>query len=92
MAAESFFGPVNILVNNAGILGAMAKTAEITEADYLKVCAINQHSVFYGMRAVLPAMLRAGGAQLRREHPLADTPRWRAERLRALHGDLKVTW
>lgn len=54
--AEDFFGPVNILVNNAGILGAMAKTAEMTEADYLQVCAVNQHSVYLGMHAVIPSM------------------------------------
>ena len=58
--AENSFGPVTILVNNAGILGAMARTAELTEADYLQVIAVNQHSVFLGMRAVLPTMLRAG--------------------------------
>ena len=58
--AEAAFGPVDVLVNNAGILGAMARTADLTEKDYLAVCAINQHSVFYGMRAVLPSMLRAG--------------------------------
>ena len=58
--AEATFGPVDVLVNNAGILGAMAKTADLTEQDYLAVCAVNQHSVFYGMRAVLPSMLRAG--------------------------------
>ena len=56
--AESFFGPVNILVNNAGILGAMAKTADMTEADYLRVCAINQHSVYLGMHAVIPSMIK----------------------------------
>lgn len=59
-AAEDFFGPVNILVNNAGILGAMAKTAEMTEADYLTVCAVNQHSVYLGMHAVIPSMQRGG--------------------------------
>ena len=59
-AAEKAFGPVTILVNNAGILGPMAKTVELTEADYLHVCAVNQHSVFLGMQAVLPSMLRAG--------------------------------
>lgn len=58
--AEAAFGPVTILVNNAGILGPIATTAELTEADYLTVCAVNQHSVFLGMRAVLPSMLRAG--------------------------------
>lgn len=59
-ATEKAFGPVTILVNNAGILGPMAKTVDLTEADYLHVCAVNQHSVFLGMQAVLPSMLRAG--------------------------------
>jgi 3alpha(or 20beta)-hydroxysteroid dehydrogenase len=59
-AAEAAFGKVDILVNNAGILGPMATTADLDDAGYDQVCAINQHSVFYGMRAVLPAMLRAG--------------------------------
>jgi 3alpha(or 20beta)-hydroxysteroid dehydrogenase len=58
--AESFFGPVNILVNNAGILGPMAKTADVTEADYMNVCAVNQHSVYLGMHAVIPSMLKGG--------------------------------
>lgn len=42
----------------------MAVTAELDDAGYDQVCAINQHSVFYGMRAVLPAMLRAGGGSI----------------------------
>ena len=57
---EAHFGPITVLVNNAGILGAMASTADLTEADYLRVCDINQHSVFFGMKAVLPSMLKAG--------------------------------
>ena len=57
---EAAFGKIDILVNNAGILGPMATTAELNDAGYDQVCAINQHAVFYGMRAVLPAMLRAG--------------------------------
>jgi 3alpha(or 20beta)-hydroxysteroid dehydrogenase len=57
---ETAFGTVDILVNNAGILGPMANTADLSDAGYDQVCAINQHAVFYGMRAVLPAMLRAG--------------------------------
>lgn len=53
------FGTIDILVNNAGILGPMAPTAELDEAGYHMVCAVNQHSVFYGMKAVLPAMVKA---------------------------------
>lgn len=59
-AAEDFFGPINILVNNAGILGVMAKTADVTEADYRKVCEVNQDSVYFGMHAVIPSMLKGG--------------------------------
>ena len=59
-AAEDFFGPINVLVNNAGILGVMAKTADVTEADYRKVCEVNQHSVYLGMHAVIPSMLKGG--------------------------------
>lgn len=58
--AESFFGPINVLVNNAGVLGPVANTLELTEEDYHKVCNVNQHSVFLGMQAVLPSMLKAG--------------------------------
>jgi 3alpha(or 20beta)-hydroxysteroid dehydrogenase len=61
---EKAFGKIDILVNNAGILGPMATTADLDDAGYDLVCAINQHSVFYGMRAVLPAMLRAGGGSI----------------------------
>ena len=64
VAAEETFGRIDILVNNAGILGPMATTADLDDAGYDQVCAINQHSVFYGMRAVLPAMLRAGAGSI----------------------------
>lgn len=58
--AEEKFGPVTILINNAGVLGPIAKTADLKEEDYLKVCSINQHAAFYGMKATLPSMLKAG--------------------------------
>lgn len=58
--AERAFGPVTILVNNAGILGPIAKTADISEEDYLKVCAVNQTAVYLGMKATIPSMLKAG--------------------------------
>ncbi len=57
---EATFGPIHILVNNAGVLGPTSPLVELREADYLRVCAINQHSVFLGMQAVIPSMLRAG--------------------------------
>lgn len=56
----STFGPITVLVNNAGVLGPIAKTAELQVEEYLKVCAINQHAAFIGMKTVLPSMLKAG--------------------------------
>ncbi|MEY2790506.1 MAG: 3-alpha-(or 20-beta)-hydroxysteroid dehydrogenase, partial [Pseudomonadota bacterium] len=62
--AESKFGAVNILVNNAGILGALSSTIELSESEFLRVCAVNQTGVFLGMQAVLPSMIGAGGGSI----------------------------
>lgn len=60
---ENTFGPVHVLVNNAGI--SMSKTLmEITEAEYRKIVDINQVSVFLGMKAVVPSMKKAGGGSI----------------------------
>ena len=58
------FGPINVLVNNAGINGPIVATSDMTEAQFLKVCAINQTGVFLGMKHVIPSMLKAGGGSI----------------------------
>lgn len=63
-AAEARFGPVNILVNNAGILGPGTKAADLGKDDFEKVCLINQTSVFLGTKYVIPSMIRAGGGSI----------------------------
>ena len=61
--AESAFGPVNVLVNNAGI--SMSKSIfEMTEEEYRKIIDINQVSVFLGIKAVLPSMQKAEGGSI----------------------------
>ncbi|HSV71657.1 MAG TPA: glucose 1-dehydrogenase [Methylibium sp.] len=61
---EQRFGSINVLVNNAGILGPVTSTTELTESQFLHVCAINQTGVFLGMQAVLPGMVKAGGGSI----------------------------
>ncbi|QHS23413.1 glucose 1-dehydrogenase [Virgibacillus sp. MSP4-1] len=61
--AESTFGPVNILVNNAGIV-VTKKFDELTEDEYRKVVDINQVGVFLGMKTVLPSMKKAGDGSI----------------------------
>src|SRR5699024_1535068 len=56
---EKKFGPVDVLVNNAGI--TMSKSIEDTTLDdYNKIVQINQVSVFLGMKSVCPSMKKAG--------------------------------
>ncbi|MBG0918865.1 glucose 1-dehydrogenase [Exiguobacterium profundum] len=58
-ATEETFGPITILVNNAGI--AVTPTIdELSEAEYRKVIDINQVGVFLGMKTVIPSMRKAG--------------------------------
>lgn len=52
---ENKFGPVNILINNAGI-GFVKLIEDMTEEEYRMEIDINQVSIFLGMKAVLPSM------------------------------------
>ncbi|MDH5163652.1 MULTISPECIES: glucose 1-dehydrogenase [Heyndrickxia] len=61
--AEEKFGPVNVLVNNAGI--TMAKSIlDTTEEEYRRIVDINQVSVFLGMKNVIPSMQKVGGGSI----------------------------
>ena len=48
-ATEAAFGPVGVLVNNAGIM-ALAPVAEVEDADFERQVAVNLGGVFRGMR------------------------------------------
>jgi 3alpha(or 20beta)-hydroxysteroid dehydrogenase len=60
--AESM-GALSVLVNNAGILRAGLIT-EMTEESFREVIDVNQIGVWLGMRAGIPAIIRAGGGSV----------------------------
>lgn len=57
--AERQLGPIDVLINNAGIMPTVRFLDE-TDASIERQFAINVHGVMHGMRAVLPRMLARG--------------------------------
>lgn len=62
--AESRYGALHVACNNAGIGGDLAPTAEQTIEGWQRVIDVNLSGVFYGLRAQIPALLRAGGGAI----------------------------
>jgi NAD(P)-dependent dehydrogenase (short-subunit alcohol dehydrogenase family) len=58
--AETAFGPVEVLINNAGAVEPVAHLAEADPDAWGKIIDINLMGVFYGMRAVMPGMIARG--------------------------------
>ena len=60
---ERRFGPINVLVNNAGIV-IPASIENQTEAEFRETFEVNQLGTFLGIKTVLPSMRRAGGGSI----------------------------
>ena len=58
------FGGLHLAVNNAGIGGDQAPTADYSLEGWDKVIAINLSGVFYGLKHQIPALLRSGGGSI----------------------------
>jgi len=61
--AERDFGPVSVLVNNAGIF-RVSNLVETTVDQFRELFEVNQLGAFLGMRTVVPSMERAGGGSI----------------------------
>lgn len=61
--AESTFGPVNVLVNNAGI-DIMKPFIDFKAEDLQKLLDVNLFGNFHGMQKILPSMKKAGGGSI----------------------------
>jgi 3alpha(or 20beta)-hydroxysteroid dehydrogenase len=62
-AVEETHGPIDVLVNNAGIQ-VRSVGIEADDDEWAKVTGVNQGGVFLGMRAVIPGMAERGGGSV----------------------------
>jgi len=63
-AVASQVGPVDILVNSAGILGPNKPFWETSDAEWQRTFSVNVNGVFNLCRAVIPAMRRKGWGRI----------------------------
>jgi len=74
-AAEEAYGPVDVVVNNAG-LGGNARITDLTDGDWDRVLGVTLTSAFRGTRAALRRMVPRGRGSVVN---LASITGWRAE-------------
>lgn len=61
--AEAAFGPVSVLVNNAGI-ALWGELATFPESELRRMLDVDLVGVYLGMQAVVPTMRKAGGGSI----------------------------
>ncbi|HYQ66079.1 glucose 1-dehydrogenase [Actinophytocola sp.] len=64
LAAETAFGSLNVLVNNAGVQHPPATIEDTDQATWSRVLDVNLTGTFLGIRAAAPALRRAAGGAI----------------------------
>ncbi|MFD2173988.1 glucose 1-dehydrogenase [Rhodobacter lacus] len=62
--ADSRFNGLDVAFNNAGILPATKPLADVTEAEFDRILAVDLRGVFLSMKYEIPLMLRSGGGAI----------------------------
>ena len=74
---HSTYGALHLAVNNAGIGGASARLADYPLDAWQQIIGVNLHSVFYGMKYEIPAIIRSGGGAIVNMASILGSVGWR---------------
>jgi NAD(P)-dependent dehydrogenase (short-subunit alcohol dehydrogenase family) len=69
-------GPVDLLVNNAGVSGPFGDAWQVNAGDWWQAVEVNLHGVFLCSRAVLPGMAARGAGRIVNITSQAGVLRW----------------
>ncbi|WP_247237119.1 glucose 1-dehydrogenase [Telluribacter sp. SYSU D00476] len=58
------YGRLDVAINNAGVGGVFARTADVPAEEYHRVVNVNLGGVFFGMQCQIRQMLRQGGGRI----------------------------
>lgn len=62
--ASEHFGPVDLLVNNAGLIDPIARIEDSDPSEWSQIVDVNLKGVYYGTRHALPVMKANGGGTI----------------------------
>ena len=76
-AVRQAYGPIHILVNNAGIALPSMPIVEVEPAAWQRVLQVNLKSMLFCSQAVVPQMIEGGGGRIvNTASTAAKVPRW----------------